>query len=59
MPGSDSVDQGVVVVVMYLDFNKAFVTLSHGILTWKLGNVGWASGPLDGLKIGWTARGKG
>lgn len=45
--------------MLCLDFNKAFVTLSHGILTWKLGGVGWTSGPLDGLKIGWTARGKG
>ena len=59
MPGNDCVDKGVVVVVIYLEFIKAFVTLCHGILTWKLGNVGWTSGPLGGLKIGWTTRGKG
>ena len=52
-------DKQIVVVVICLEFSKAFVTLFHGILTWKLGNVGWMSEPLGGLEIGWTARGKG
>jgi len=38
-------DEGRAVDVVYLDFSKAFDTVSHNMLTGKLsGSVGWMSG---------------
>ena len=42
------VDDGRVMDVVYLDFSKAFDTVSHNILTGKLKNCG-----LDGRAVMW------
>jgi len=38
------VDEGRAVDVVYLNFHKAFDTVSHNILLGKLKNMGWMSG---------------
>jgi len=38
------VDEGRAVDVVYLDFSKAFNTVSHHILLGSSGSVGWTSG---------------
>ena len=42
------VDEGKVIDVVYLDFSKAFDTVSHSILLQKLAACG-----LDGYTLGW------
>ena len=52
------VDEGEVVDVVYLDFSKAFDTISHSILLEKLAAHGLDRCTLRWLKTGWMARPK-
>ena len=52
------VDEGKAVDVVYLDFSKAFDTISHSILLEKLAAHGLDRCTLRWLKTGWTARPK-
>ena len=47
------VDEGKAVDVVYLDFSKAFDTISHGILLEKL-----AAQDLDGPTLPWVKTGR-
>ena len=50
------VDEGKAVDVVYLDFSKAFDTVSHSILLEKLAAHGLTSALCTGLKTGWMAK---
>jgi len=50
------VDEGKAVAVVYLDFSKAFETVSHSILLEKLAAHGLDGCTLCWVKTGWMTR---
>ncbi|KAJ7407693.1 RNA-directed DNA polymerase from mobile element jockey-like protein [Willisornis vidua] len=50
------VDEGKAVDVVYLDFSKAFDTVSHNMLLQKLEPMTWKGTLSAGLRAGWMAR---